>query len=467
VTHASGAAASHDAAGGFALVCAVLLATSVSPASAQTKAGPLAGPPAAVAAARAALNDSARGAPLHVSVLTQGQGHAVWEHYGHNLIWIRNDATGESNVWNWGVFDFADPAFIVRFLFGNAKYRIQRYESNFWFNNEGLPAGRDLIAQELALTPGQRAAVDAFVRTNELDANKYYRYDYYLDNCSTRLRDVLDLALGGAIRSSLEPRTGQRTFRGETLRLNQQNGWLFLGLDFALGKPADRTMTPWEEAFVPMRLRDALRTVTVRNSAGESIPLVRSERVIVRSPGPPERAVIDSTGVRVALLVSALGCSLLVLVLGALARRGKRVAAIGLTTAAVVLHSVLGAFASLLVFMWCFTRHAFWAWNAHLLLLTPVSIAVAMALARSKARRPPERWIERYHMLMAVSGFVVSVAVAARYRGAFTPAAELLLAWASASWLVHLSLSVAFARLTGAPSESPPPPAAAGARMAA
>ncbi|HYV98825.1 MAG TPA: DUF4105 domain-containing protein [Gemmatimonadaceae bacterium] len=412
------------------------VALAASPAVAQTRAGPLAMPADAAAAARAAMEDTARGNALHVTLLTQGQGEAVWERYGHNLIWIRNDKTGESLLWNWGVFNFAEPGFIGRFLFGSAMYRIAAFRAPQWLDDESHGT-REVIAQDLVLTPGQRAAVDAFVRANALPQNQYYRYDYFLDNCSTRLRDMLDFVLGGAMRQSIEAKPGAYSYRDETLRLNQHNTLLFLGLDLALGLPADRTMTPWESAFVPMRLRDELRSVRVPGPGGTMVPLVENERVLIRGREPAEATRIESGGVRAALFGVALVVALLALWLGFTGKRGALVAL------AVPVHVVFALAGTLLVFMWLFTRHAFWAWNMHLLLFTPVSWAVVVSLLRSRARRPAAPWVARYHRLMAVSGFVVGVCALA-WPGRWSPAeGAMLAAWAGAAWLIHLSIGLA------------------------
>jgi hypothetical protein len=445
-----------------AAACAVWLTLSTVPAQAQAPVGP----PAAIAAAREAMSDTARGASLRVVLVTIGQGDLLWERYGHNLLWISDAATGESAAWEWGIFDFDQPGFIRRFLFATAEYKLGRDDANQKLDYYAR-TGREVVGQELALTSGQRAALAAFVRVNALPGNEYYRYDYFLDNCSTRLRDALDFVLGGALRAALEPRAGELTYRSETLRLNQHDPWLFLGMDLALGFPADHAMNAWEAGFVPMRLRDALRTVSVKRPDGTVVPLVTSERMLARPTREAEPARIDKMWVPLCVLVSAVVLSLVVIGLGALARRGKRGAGLVVAGIAVAVHVALGLMATLLVFMWLFTRHAFWAWNPHVLLFTPVSLVVAGSLIRSGQRRPVRKWVERYHLVMAASGFLVVLAVLATKLGHVTPSAEFLLLWANASWLVHMALGIALSKSPGDGGGLDPTLAAPGVRLAA
>src|SRR5690606_10368807 len=118
---------------------------------------------------------------------------------------------------------------------------------------------RESVEQELALTPAQRAELAAIVAENALEENKYYRYDYFRDNCSTRLRDALDRVLGGSLKGRFTPLRTEWTYRSESVRLTAPDGLAQAGIDVALGPRADVPMTAWEAMFIPMRLRDYLR----------------------------------------------------------------------------------------------------------------------------------------------------------------------------------------------------------------
>ncbi|HKS06682.1 MAG TPA: DUF4105 domain-containing protein [Gemmatimonadaceae bacterium] len=409
-------------------------------------------PPSAIAAARAAMTDTVRGASLRVSVLTAAHGDAyIWDRFGHNLLRITDLRSGESVVWNWGLFDFDEPGFITRFLFGDTRYRMDSgpaiaHLQYYQYGN------REVVEQELALTPGQRAALDAFVRENVRGDNKYYRYDYFLDNCSTRLRDALDIVTGGALRRSLESRsTDTRTYRTETLRLVQQAPWFFVGMDLALGKPADAALTDWQSAFIPMRLRDALRAVTVDGADGKPTPLVVRERVLVAVDRAPVPEGFDGVCAPMMVLIGGL---VLALAIVGVSMTGPRGASTSLWLGSAA-HLLFGVLASLIVFMWSFTKHTFWAWNYHLLLFTPVSLVLVVALPMARARPRLARLAERYHVVVAASAFLVMLATLLSHGGRLSAASWLLFVWANVAWLIHLAIGIVLRRTTPAPGNTP------------
>lgn len=408
-------------------------------------------PNAAVQAARAAMSDTVLGNALRIRLLTIGQGDLVFERYGHNLLWITDTRTNESVVWGWGNFDFTEAGFYTRFLFGTGMYMITG-ENAAAVLNFYLQEKRVVESQELALTAGQRAALYAFVHTNALQENRLYRYDYFLDNCSTRLRDALDIVLDGAISSALVPRSSNITFRSETLRLNQHSNILFMGLDLALGAPADAPLSPWFYSFVPMRLRDELQTVRVPGPDGSLVPLASVPQKLINVERAADPAVIDSREVRAIIVVGALFIALLALGLSGPAERGSAGAFAALASLGTMLHLVIGLLATLIVFMWAFTFHAFWAWNQHLLLFTPLSLVIAALIPFTRRRPGIRSLVQQYHFFIAGVALLVSLYALISTGGGVDPEADMLFAWASASWLVHLTIGFAIFRAGRSPA---------------
>jgi len=222
-----------------------------------------------------------------------GPGDEVFERFGHISIRLHDLRTGADTAYNWGMFSFAQPRFLQRFLTGETRYWMQ-----------GFPAvplieayrnsGRWVTEQELDLTPEQADSLRRFIQWNALEEHKWYRYDYYRDNCSTRVRDALDMVLGGAFHREVVAHAHGVTHRSETLRLAAAYPTLDVAMDFALGGRADAVMTAWEELFIPMRLRELIREVRVPRDDGTTAPLVRAERSLVlddryaERPAPPD-----------------------------------------------------------------------------------------------------------------------------------------------------------------------------------
>ena len=122
-------------------------------------------------------------------------------------------------------------------------------------------SGRAVWEQDFDLDPAQADSLLTVLRWNAREENKFYRYDYYLDNCSTRVRDAIDAAVGGALRRAATGPSSGITWRSETMRLAADFPLLNFGMTFTLGPKADGALSRWDELFIPMHLRDAVRRV--------------------------------------------------------------------------------------------------------------------------------------------------------------------------------------------------------------
>jgi hypothetical protein len=320
------------------------------------------------------------GSNLTIYLLTFGWGDEVWSRFGHNAIWIKDRARGTDSTYNWGMFDFNQPHFLRRFLTGDTSY---------WMEGIGLDSmlmyykqhNRSVLAQELNLTPAQRLKLQQFVQWNELPQNKFYRYDYYRDNCSTRLRDALDHAVGGQLQTSTVSLMTSGTYRFHTLRLLGDNIPLYTGADLALGHPADKPLSEWEEMFLPVRMANDLRTVRLTDSTGAQIPFVRSEMALFTAGRPPEpsappnylpwfvAAGILIAGGMIALVRSAEG--------------GNRFTLFVATAIAMLWSLIAGAGGTALVIAWLFTKHYFMSRNENLMHFDPLSLALVVLVPLS------------------------------------------------------------------------------------
>ena len=225
---------------------------------------------------------------LTVYLMTMGPGKQVWERFGHNAIWIHDPVQGTDETYNYGLFDFVQEGFLLRFVQGRMWYWMQGFPAQSYVESYRR-ANRSVWVQELEMAPEARRELQAFLEWNERPENRFYHYDYYRDNCSTRVRDALDRALGGRLRESSSNVPTGRTFRFHTLRLTSNDPPIYTGLELGLGQPVDQPISMWEEMFLPLALRAHLRKISVAGPEGRSVPLVRSERTLFESsePAPP------------------------------------------------------------------------------------------------------------------------------------------------------------------------------------
>lgn len=334
------------------------------------------------------------GSELTIYIMTMGVGAEVWERFGHNAIVVEDRLHGTSSAYNYGMFSFRQENFLLRFIQGRMWYWMAGYPTEDEVPRY-IQARRSVWQQELNLTPAQRVALRDALERNALDENKFYRYDYYLDNCSTRVRDAIDRVIGGSFKTQMQaPASG--SYRFHTQRLNSNSIPLYTGLLLVLGHGADRPTTRWEEMFLPLKLREYLNQVSVPDSAGTLVPLVRAERTLYLSDAyPVPDAPPDWTP---AFLVTGL------LIGGLFGWAGR---AAGRSTAArrtllwggTMWALVTGVAGAILAGLWAFTDHVIAARNENVLQCSIVALALALMLPLV---RPQRAGVQRSARLLAI-----------------------------------------------------------------
>ena len=327
---------------------------------------------------------NAPGTNLQVSLVTYGPGETYWERFGHDAIEVQDTASGEAINFNYGLFDFNQKDFFVNFARGRMHYMMGSDPTNLEAADY-VTSGRSITRQRLALSADQAAALRDFLLWNVRPENAGYAYDYYTDNCTTRVRDALDKALGGVLRKQLSARSGGMTYRQQTVRLMSAQPWLMLGLDLGLSRYADQPLNDWQESFLPGELQAALRNVHVSGPAGRAQPLVSSEQLIApnRLDVPPKQP----PHLRVPLALAGLGIAALLVLTSFLWQPGY------LTLGTLYLLAA-GLVGIILIALWSLTtHHAAWA-NANLLLFNPLAWMMLPSLWRTRRGMRPSRFID-------------------------------------------------------------------------
>jgi hypothetical protein len=334
-----------------------------------------------------------------------GPGDQVWEKFGHNAIWIHDQANHTDIAYHWGLFDFADKEFIPRFILGRMRYSMGAFDFDQTVNAY-RQTNRMVWAQQLNLTPAQRQRLADFVAWNVQPENRYYHYDYFRDNCSTRVRDAIDGALGGIIRQETQNIPSNSTYRFHTARLTQDDWGVFTGTMYGLGEPVDRQLSAYEEMFLPVRMKDRLRSVKVGNQ-----PLVLSERVLVQATRPAEDTQVKRgmfEYLAIALVLVAIGVGVFYLFKSSLPAA---------LTVAAVWSLIAGIAGFVLAFLWGFTDHLYSYRNENLFQFNPLSLflfagVIVTALRYRRRRAAPSNWVMWFAKAVAVLsvlGFVLQV----------------------------------------------------------
>jgi len=334
--------------------------------------------------AQVVLSPSAR-----ISVLTCTPGADLYSVFGHSAIRVEDVQQGVmlDEVYNYGTFEFDDD-FLYRFIKGQLDYTLSR--TDYWtFQQEYLYTGRGISEQELLLDSADRQRLYELLLENYRPENRTYRYDYFHDNCSSRIGEIIRRAAGGEVRYPyVSPHS--YSFREAIDSYLTNMPWTDFGIDLALGIPCDRQLDSTQDMFLPDSLMNQIAHATYYYGllAGSSAEIIPPE--FVREPAG------WWTPSRVLLLVLLLHV-ILVRVFGSAP----------ITIADRVILFSTGLAGVVLVFLWFCTDHDAAAWNLNLLWANPLNLIVA-CLPWSRLARHGRRYFRTVLIMLfiLVAGWV-------------------------------------------------------------
>ena len=224
---------------------------------------------------------------MRVSLVTFYPGsepHNIW---GHSEIRVQQGPV--DLYFNYGVFDFQAPAFMWRFMMGETDYMCQPVPR--FYATVGMEERR-MVEQELNLSQDRAIAVRNFLWNNAQPENCTYRYKFLSDNCSTRPRDILEMAAGEGLRY---PSMGDTTvtYRDILAHYCRNYAWERFGIDLVLGWDVDTVLDQRATMFIPMLLMDAVAGATIQTDSvaipfvkATTVPIDKSTEGNVRPPTP-------------------------------------------------------------------------------------------------------------------------------------------------------------------------------------
>lgn len=361
---------------------------------------------------------------MTVHLITVGPGDRIEEMWGHNAVLVRDTAAGIEETYNYGIFDPSDPGFLVNFFWGRGDYRVAEQPLEAMLAGYRR-AGRRVWAQELELEPATKVRLLGLLRTEALPQNMFYRYNYYLNNCSTKVRDVLDIVLEGQLRAATDANRGgpagngasgapgfagsagaderrSATWRHHTRRLAVEDPLVYLGIQLFMGPQGDEHTTIWEDMWIPMKLRDTAGALFITRSDGSRVPLVRSDELW--EDADREYAATDPPRLDTVFLLSGLFAGVILSLLGYGARAKGRAARAGLIVFASG-WGLLCLVTTVLIVVLHWTEHTFTYWNQNILLFSPLGLLVAASLIRTAVKGTTSVWGRRF--TLAAMGLAV------------------------------------------------------------
>ncbi|MDR1666816.1 MAG: DUF4105 domain-containing protein [Bacteroidales bacterium] len=313
---------------------------------------------------------------LTVSLLTVDPGEELYASFEHSALRVKDSLEGHDWVFNYGMFDFNAPGFYANFARGRMDYilGVQRYEH---FLNIYAVEGRAIYEQVLLLDSLQKKFITDFLYNNARPENRHYRYHFFLDNCATRIRDLVEQTFDNI---EWPPSAQSPTYRELVYDCTRNHPWGRFAIDIALGLPTDQKTGTWEQMFLPGYLAKAFAQATSNGQpiAGEMHPaLIPADPLVVRPS---------------AVTPMMVGCLLLALaLLFCFVQKGARIFDF-------TLFFVTGWTGVLVCFLWFFTDHTNTHGNLNLIWALPTHTVMAFFLLSKKHNG----FVRKYFLATAV-----------------------------------------------------------------
>lgn len=325
-----------------------------------------------------------------IRVLTCGPYvEELYSAFGHSAIRVYDPVRGIDLIYNYGVFDFDQPNFYINFAKGFLYYKlaVQEYRN---FKYTYIYFNRFIHEQRLNLTQEQKQKVFDFLQWNALPENMHYRYDYFYDNCATRIRDAFSRALGHDLVYDLDYVEGGKTIRELTDLYLDPYPWGDLGIDLGLGLPMDREANSWMYMFLPDYIEQAFGAAEIYH--GDTLkPLVIENIITYASVPEDEEPTLLSTPASIFWSFFAIVLTFTVWQWrsGRSSRNSKWLD--------VVIFSITGLLGWALLLLWLATDHQAAARNMNILWAFPLNFPVVLWLIKN---HPPE-WARYYFGFIA------------------------------------------------------------------
>lgn len=337
-------------------------------------------------------NDSVR-----VSLLTCSPGNEVYELYGHTAIRYCDLGEGVDMAFNYGMFSFNAPNFVMRFVKGETDYQLGVVPFDL-FMREYLGRGSTVTEQTLNLTDAEKQRLFELLKENYRFENRTYRYNFFYDNCTTRARDKIEEAVDGRI--TYAKLADGVTFRDIIHEFNGSNLWSRLGIDFCLGAGADEQISDRQKMFAPFYMLKAADRATVTDSVGKKRSLVLATEVYSAEKSNGANAEMEGP---FSFLEGPFFFSLLLLLLTAVMVVAGRKWNVALTVYEAMLFTLQAVAGCIVAFLFFFSSHPTVDTNWLVWVFNPLPFLFLILLIAGR------RWTLRYHYVnMAVVGAFVA-----------------------------------------------------------
>ena len=340
-----------------------------------------------------------------VYLITCGPGTETYSIYGHSALRIVIPEKNSDLIYNWGVFDFSTPNFTWKFAKGRLNYMLgveslQRFLQTYFFEK------RFVYSQKINLDTYETKRLIILINENLKPENVSYRYDFFYDDCTTRIRDLLEKSIGEILLYPPPETEKSPTFRDMVGKYQNPYPWLKFGIDLIMGSSGDKRTSFRDRMFLPVDMQNQLVDTRI-NRDSKMIPLLQNPEVILDFNPPLLRHKIFTTPIFLFTLLL-----IIIVILSGWIRSKKANRLFD-----IVVFSFLSILALLMIFFNFFTDHQQMKWNLNIIWLNPVILFCFVSLIFNKA--PPVLF--RILFVISVAFLVLSLILPQDFNNAIIP----------------------------------------------
>jgi hypothetical protein len=320
-------------------------------------------------------------------LVTCSPGTETYSIYGHSAIRVLIQHLNSDTVYNWGVFDFNTPNFVWKFAKGRLNYLLdscefQRFIPEYFYEK------RSVYIQRINLDSEEKKVLLSLIHENRLLQNRYYRYDFFYDDCSTRIRDLIEKAVGAKLIYPPDTKNEKRTFRDMVGEYQRSYPWLKMGVDLIMGTPGEAKANFRDRMFLPLYLQKNLSQAII-NRDNKMIPLLNNPEALIQFDEPVVKSRFYSAPIFVFTLLF-----IAIIMISVIYKRGKLI-----NTLDIILFGIFSVLSALMIFFNFFTDHLQMKLNLNIIWFNPLVIICFFYLILGKTG---EIWFRIVFYLSAI-----------------------------------------------------------------
>ncbi|MFK7782423.1 DUF4105 domain-containing protein [Psychroserpens sp.] len=326
-----------------------------------------------------------------ISVLTVGPGENLNDAFGHNGFRIKDRSLGLDVVYGYGEYDFDTPNFYLKFAQGKLNYLISKHSFSDFYRTYKY-YDRTIDEQILDISVSEKQKLYDYLVNNYKPENRRYLYDFFYDNCATRIRDVTQEVGDNHITFTSPQPFEVKTFRQLIHDHVGLNTWGGFGIDLALGSVIDIKAKPYEYMFLPKYIHEFYGATTLVNSN----PLVKESKTIYKK----KKEGYSGNLLLSPIIIMTLIASLILFITYKDKKHNRRSKWLD-----VFIFGITGIIGVLMLLLWFGTNHTATAHNYNILWAFPLNILIIGQLLKPKVKN----WFKSYLKLLIILFFLLTL----------------------------------------------------------